>query len=97
MMRKRYWRLATLLLYLAATTANGASLLVDGTGSSEPIVRLLFEEFHKQTPEAELRHLSPPLGSGGALNALAERFAALLPSAAAAQLLQEHDYLPAAP
>ncbi|MCP5228666.1 substrate-binding domain-containing protein [Accumulibacter sp.] len=72
MARKRYWSLATLLtLFLAAVTANAATLVVGGTGSSEPIIRLLFEEFRKQAPEARLKHLSPPLGSGGALNALA--------------------------
>jgi phosphate transport system substrate-binding protein len=64
--------LISLNLLLAAVTANAEALTVGlGTGSSEPIVKLLFAEFQKQTPDATLNHLSPPLGSGGAVKALA--------------------------
>lgn len=66
------WQLiVSLHLLLAALTANAEALTVGGTGSSEPIVRLLFAEFQKQAPDATLNHLSPPLGSGGAVKALA--------------------------
>jgi phosphate transport system substrate-binding protein len=41
------------------------------SGSVEPLVRLLFERFHKQAPNSTLIHLSPPLGSDGAVKALA--------------------------
>jgi len=54
-----------------ATTTYAESLTVAGTGSSGPIVRLLFEEFRKQQPNATLNLISPPLGSGGSLKALA--------------------------
>ncbi|HMX70019.1 MAG TPA: substrate-binding domain-containing protein [Accumulibacter sp.] len=66
------WLLVLLLNLLVGTPATVAQTLsVGGTGSSEPIVRLLFDEFRKEVPGATLNHLSPPLGSGGALKALA--------------------------
>lgn len=69
---RHWWRLAALLpLLLLAITADAETLLVGGTGSSAPIVRLLFDEFRQQDPEATLRQLAPPIGTGGALKALA--------------------------
>lgn len=65
-----------LLLCLAmglVFSAKAEPLLIGGTGSAEPIVRLLFEEFSKQAPEASLTIISPPLGSGGAIKALGMR------------------------
>lgn len=72
MKKTLFWPLVTqCLLLLGTLTAHAESLAVGGTGSAEPIVRLLFEEFRKQAPDATLNHLSPPLGSGGAAKALA--------------------------
>ncbi len=66
------WQLiASLPLLLVAIAASAEALTVGGTGSSEPIVRLLFETFKKRAPDATLKHLSPPLGSGGSVKALA--------------------------
>ncbi len=66
------WLLVLLLNLLVGTSETVAQTLsVGGTGSSELIVRLLFDEFRKEVPGATLNQLSPPLGSGGALKALA--------------------------
>lgn len=66
------WTLLIVVYALcAALTANAESLSVGGIGSVEPLVRLLFERFHKQAPNTTLIHLSPPLGSDGAVKALA--------------------------
>jgi phosphate transport system substrate-binding protein len=53
-----------------ACQAQAETLTVGGTGSSAPLVRLLFDEFRKQSPDVTLAILSPPLGSGGAMRAL---------------------------
>lgn len=58
-------------LLAAPLLAQAETLKVGGTGSAAPLVKLLFEEFRKQTPAAELEQTQPPLGSGGALRALA--------------------------
>lgn len=72
--RKHWWLLVLLLdLLAAAPTSLAQTLSVGGTGSSEPIIRVLFEEFRKDVPGATLNQLSPPLGSGGALKALAAK------------------------
>ncbi len=52
-------------------SANAESLLVGGTGSAEPLMKLLFEEFSKQSPDLKMNVVSPSLGSGGGLTALA--------------------------
>jgi ABC-type phosphate transport system, periplasmic component len=71
-MRRSFWQLLALLpLLLAVLSASAEELRVGGTGSSQPIIQLLFDEFRKQAPEVALRQLSPPIGSGGALKALA--------------------------
>jgi len=53
-------------------SARAEMLSIGGTGSSEPLVRLLFEEFHKQAKDVSLNLVSPPLGTGGGIKALAE-------------------------
>jgi phosphate transport system substrate-binding protein len=50
--------------------AGAESLSIGGTGSSEPLVKLLFEEFSKQAPGITFNVVSPALGSGGGINAL---------------------------
>lgn len=60
-------------LVLLCSTLMGAgaqTLTVGGTGSSAPLLQLLFDEFRQQSPQAVLRQISPPLGSGGAVRAL---------------------------
>ena len=51
--------------------AHADTLKIGGTGSSAPLVSALFDEFRKQYPDTELMQPTPPLGSGGALKALA--------------------------
>lgn len=63
--------LAATLLATLIQSAQAETLKVGGTGSATPLVELLFKEFRKQTPGAELEQTHPPLGSGGALRALA--------------------------
>lgn len=55
---------------LCAWGASAASLRVGSTGSAAPLIRLLFEEFRKEEPSAQLDLAAPPLGTGGALRAL---------------------------
>lgn len=55
----------------AAPSVAAETLRVAGTGSSAPLVTKLFAAFRRQAPAAELVLSSPPLGSGGALRALA--------------------------
>lgn len=61
--------MAFLYLLLATLTVSAESLSAGGTGSAEPLLRLLFEEFQKQNPTATLQQRSV-LGSGGAIKAL---------------------------
>lgn len=51
--------------------ARAELLTVGGTGSSTPLIEILFEEFKKQNPGQSLRIIHPPLGSNGALKAIA--------------------------
>jgi len=60
-----------LLIAALVPTASAQTLKVGGTGSSAPLLTLLFNEFRKTRPEATLSQVSPPLGSGGAIKALA--------------------------
>lgn len=52
--------------------AHAETLKVGGTGSSGPLIRLLFDEFRKELPAARLDLAEPPLGTGGAMRALAD-------------------------
>lgn len=52
--------------------AHAEVLKVGGTGSAGPVIRLLFDEFRKELPAARLDLAEPPLGTGGALRALAD-------------------------
>jgi len=54
-----------------AVPSEADTLKVGGTGSSGPLVELLFDAFRRTAPEARLDLVQPPLGSGGALKALA--------------------------
>ncbi len=63
--------LVAFLIAVAIRPVHAETLKVSGTGSSAPLVSLLFEAFRKQVPDAELEQPMPPLGSGGALKALA--------------------------
>lgn len=62
--------LALCLAFVWSTAVRAETLRVGSTGSAAPLIRLLFEEFRKQAPDAELDLATPPLGSGGALRAL---------------------------
>jgi phosphate transport system substrate-binding protein len=63
-----------LILALLATArqAHAAELVVGGTGSAGPLVEILFAEYGKQRPDVPLRLVAPPLGSNGALRAMAK-------------------------
>ena len=61
--------LAAMLLGTAAAAAE--TVVIGGTGSSGPLMRLLADEFRRDHPEIEFRVTTPPLGSTGALRALA--------------------------
>lgn len=69
-MKTRLLSALGLVLALSAPVF-GQTLTVGGTGSSDPLVRKLFEDFRKQVPEASLSVVTPPLGSGGTAKALA--------------------------
>ena len=45
-------------------------LTIGGTGSSGPLIQILFDGFQQQAPELSLNLISPPLGSNGALEGL---------------------------
>ena len=63
----------TLALYFVlglSSPASAESLVIGGTGSSEPLMKLLFQEFSKQSPGLNLTVVSPSLGSGGGIKAL---------------------------
>lgn len=55
-----------------AVPARAEELVVGGTGSSGPLVQILFDAYRKQAPEHTLRILNPPLGTNGALAALSQ-------------------------
>lgn len=67
----RAWVAVACVSGLCAAPVLAETLRVGGTGSSAPLVERLFEEFRRQVPEATLAPVQPPLGSGGALKALA--------------------------
>lgn len=62
--------LAVCLALCVSTPAMADKLTIGGTGSSGPMLNILFEEFSKQVPGHTLRTVSPPLGSGGATKAI---------------------------
>ncbi|GAB2181581.1 phosphate ABC transporter substrate-binding protein [Denitratisoma sp. agr-D3] len=64
--------LGLLLAFGLSLAARADTLTIGGTGSSEPLVRLLYEEFRKQAKDVSLNLVTPPLGTGGGLKALAE-------------------------
>lgn len=58
---------------LCATAPSLAEeLIVGGTGSSAPLVQLLFMEFSKKEPGLTLKLIAPPLGTNGALRAMSQ-------------------------
>lgn len=59
-----------LLAFGLAFPVQAESLLVGGTGSASPLIKLLIEEFNKQTPNVNVNLVSPPLGSGGGMKSL---------------------------
>lgn len=64
--------LACLLpLCIAPSALAGETLRIGGTGSSAPLAVQLFAAFRRHAPSAELVQNTPPLGSGGAMKALA--------------------------
>jgi phosphate transport system substrate-binding protein len=67
---KRAFSIALYLSALLAFPASAEALRVGGTGSAEPLLQRLFEEFSRQAPEASFKIISPPLGSGGGIKAL---------------------------
>ena len=60
-----------IIVSFGISTAAAESLRVGGTGSSAPLVEILFAEFRQQHPEADLNQVKPPLGTRGAVRALA--------------------------
>jgi phosphate transport system substrate-binding protein len=58
------------LLTSLLSHSQAQTLTVGGTGSSMTLMRLLFDAFQSQYPQAVLNVVSPPLGSGGAMRAL---------------------------
>lgn len=66
----RRFATALCLILTLAVPASAGELIVGGTGSSGPLVRILFEAYRKQFPEHTLRLIDPPLGTNGALRAL---------------------------
>jgi phosphate transport system substrate-binding protein len=59
-----------LLAFVPALPVQAESLLVGGTGSASPLIKLLIEEFNKQAPDVNVSLVSPPLGSGGGMKSL---------------------------
>ena len=53
-----------------ASCAHADSLLVGGTGSAEPLIRRLFDDFQKLSPTDSLKVINPSLGSAGGIRAL---------------------------
>lgn len=61
-----------LALFAPVRQAGAAELVVGGTGSTSPLVEILFAAYGKLHPEVALRLISPPLGTNGALRAMAK-------------------------
>jgi len=74
-MTRNMLRVLMIGCFVALGTAFPASaepVTIGGTGSSSPIVRILFDAFRQDHPNLSLTVITPPLGSGGGLKALAE-------------------------
>jgi phosphate transport system substrate-binding protein len=63
--------LPVFLVLAMAFPVRAESLLIGGTGSSEPLMKRLCDEFARASSEIVCALVSPPLGSAGALRALA--------------------------
>lgn len=61
---------AVCLCLALLSPALAEELIIGGTGSSGPLVQILFDEFHKKTPDVTLKLIAPPMGTNGALKAL---------------------------
>jgi len=68
---RRFFCAVCLVLALAAP-ARAEELIIGGTGSAGPLVEILFKDFQKQSPGITLNLIAPPLGTNGALQALAQ-------------------------
>lgn len=55
-----------------ACPLRAEEFIVGGTGSAGPLVEILFREFQKQAPGVTLKLVHPPMGTNGALTALAQ-------------------------
>lgn len=61
---------AAALVLLTADIHAQTLVMVGGTGSSGPVIQKLFDDFQKRVPDASLKIILPPLGSGGGMKAL---------------------------
>lgn len=59
------------LLPLASFVARAETLTIAGVGSLTPLIKQLGDEYVKQHPGLEIKVIEPPMGSSGALRALA--------------------------
>ncbi|HIJ86612.1 MAG TPA: hypothetical protein HPP97_02885 [Desulfuromonadales bacterium] len=67
---KRVVSICAVIVSMAAS-ALAVEINAGGTGSSAPLLRLLATEYAKTAPGFRLKQVEPPLGSGGAVRALA--------------------------
>lgn len=58
------------LLFSAVSSVKAQTLLLGGTGSAEPLLRILLTEFAKQQPSLQANVINPALGSSGGIAAL---------------------------
>lgn len=69
--RRGFGGIVCVFLLAWGAGAGAETLRMAGTGSAAPLFRLLCDEFRKNEAAAECVQVSPPLGTGGALRALA--------------------------
>ena len=66
----RFISICAVIVSMAAS-AQAGEINAGGTGSAAPLLRLLANEYARSAPGFQLKLIEPPLGSGGALRALA--------------------------
>ena len=72
-MKNKIGLLPIAVLSILLGTALGVhahTLLIGGTGSAEPLMKRLFDDFRKQSPQDSLKVINPSLGSAGGIRAL---------------------------
>jgi phosphate transport system substrate-binding protein len=86
-----------LILMMASHSCVAEIIRIGGTGTAMPLMRKLSDQFQKTHPEVSFEIMSPPLGSGGGMRALAGERLDVVVSSKKPSKEDENKFAPAIP